>query len=401
MVRVTPLRFEAARQCVIDRLTAHANRMDSETVSIDNCFGRVLSQDVLADRNYPPLARSMRDGFAVRSADTPGRLRIAGEVRAGSFYTGEVKTDEAVEIMTGAPVPDGADAIVMVEHVRRQGDSVVIDRTTNPGDFINPKGAERCAGRVVLGAGALLNYPQIGVLATVGMTQVPVFRKPRVAILATGDEVVPIDEHPAGYQVRNSNAYSLAAQVQRAGAEPMILPVARDDYEHTRSLICQGLDSAELLLLSGGVSAGKYDIVETVLADMDATFYFDRVLIQPGQPLVFGSVADRFFFGLPGNPASTMVTFEIFARAALELTGGRNECPLPFTWARLTQELRHKTGLTRFLPARLAPCGLEVTPVKWQGSSDVFAQADANALLVADPDREAWAAGDLIRVLPQ
>jgi molybdopterin molybdotransferase len=176
--------------------------------------------------------------------------------------------------------------------------------------------------------------------------------------------------------------------------------VARDEYDSTRARILEGLDS-DLLLLSGGVSAGKYDIVEQVLSDLGAEFYFDRVLIQPGQPLVFGRVRDRFFFGLPGNPASTMVTFEMFARAAVELLGGMNEPALPFVFARLQSDFRHKTGLTRFLPALLQPCGREVATVAWQGSGDVFALARANAFLVAREDREAWRAGDYIEVLPR
>jgi molybdopterin molybdotransferase len=214
-------------------------------------------------------------------------------------------------------------------------------------------------------------------------------------------------ERPENFQIRNSNAWSLAAQVERAGGSPEILPIARDNYESTRSMIERGLD-ADLLLLSGGVSAGKYDIVEKVLADLGAKFFFDRVKIQPGQPIVYGQIehgnesraaAGKQFFGLPGNPASTMVTFEVFARAAVELLGGANEAPLPLPRARLTQPFRHKPGLTRFLPARLSPDGAAIALEAWQGSGDIAALARANAFLVADADRESWEAGDDIRVL--
>ena len=218
------------------------------------------------------------------------------------------------------------------------------------------------------------------------------------AIIATGDEIVEVHETPAEFQIRNSNAYSLAAQVARAGGVPRVLPVARDTVEHTREMIGQGL-AADLLLLSGGVSAGKYDLVERVLADLGAEFFFDRVLIQPGQPLVFGKARGKFFFGLPGNPASTMVTFEIFGRAALELLGGQAEPMLPLPWSKLTREFRQKTGLTRFLPATLSRDGSDVAPLRWQGSGDVPALARANAFLVTEPDRESWAAGEMIRVL--
>ena len=216
--------------------------------------------------------------------------------------------------------------------------------------------------------------------------------------MATGDEILEVDEQPADHQIRNSNAWSLAAHVARAGACPHLLPVARDVYDETRELIERGLES-DLLLLSGGVSAGKYDIVERVLADLGAEFFFDRVLIQPGQPLVFGQVRGKFFFGLPGNPASTMVTFEVFARAALELLAGQRETALLLSWARLTRDFQQKAGLTRFLPARLAAG--DITPVAWKGSSDVPSLARANAFLVTDPAREQWQAGEMIRTLPK
>jgi molybdopterin molybdotransferase len=227
-----------------------------------------------------------------------------------------------------------------------------------------------------------------------------VFRRPRVAILPTGDEVVDITATPRHFEVRNSNAYALAVQVRRSGAETVMLPIAKDEYRHTLSLIERGLET-DLLLLSGGVSAGKYDIVERILADLGAEFFFDRVKIQPGQPLVFGRVRDRFFFGLPGNPASTMVCYEIFGRSAAELLGGADHPVLPLTYARLTEPFRQKTGLTRFLPATLGCNGETVTPVRWSGSGDVAALARSNCFLVTEPDRESWEAADLIRVLPR
>jgi molybdopterin molybdotransferase len=221
-----------------------------------------------------------------------------------------------------------------------------------------------------------------------------------VALLATGDEIVPVTETPRDFQIRNSNVYSLAAQVARAGGIPEILPVAKDEYEDTRRLVERGLAS-DLLLISGGVSAGKYDIVERVLADLAAEFFFDRVLIQPGQPLVFGCVQDQFFFGLPGNPASTMVTFELFARAAVGLLGGEMRADLPLMVAPLTRDFRHKTGLTRFLPATICwtGAGPQLTPIGWRGSGDVPALTRANAFLVADEDRAEWKAGEWMRVL--
>jgi molybdopterin molybdotransferase len=219
-----------------------------------------------------------------------------------------------------------------------------------------------------------------------------------VAILPTGDEIVETGEQPSAIQIRNSNAAALAVQVRRAGGIPEILPIARDNEDSTRALAERGL-AADLLLLSGGVSAGKYDVVEKVLGQLGAEFFFDRVLIQPGQPLVFGRARGKFFFGLPGNPASTMVTCELFARAAIERLQGLINPPLPLTRARITRGLRHKAGMTRFLPARLSADGSTVEPEPWQGSGDVTALARANAFLVADADRESWDTGEAIRVL--
>ena len=374
---------------------------EPENVALECAAGRVLAEEVRADRDIPALARSVRDGFAVRAQDVPGTLRIIGEVRAGERFEGAVGAGEAVEIMTGAPVPHGADAVVMVEHVTRGEDgTVTTDRAAEPGQFINPRGCEARAGESLLMPGKRMGFTDIALMAAVGKAQVAVCPKPRVALLATGDEIVPVTETPREFQIRNSNVYSLAAQVARAGGVPVILPVAKDEYDDTLSLVERGL-AADLLLLSGGVSAGKYDIVERVLGDAGAEFFFDRVLIQPGQPLVFGRARGKFFFGLPGNPASTMVTFELFGRTALELVGGQSRCELPLMLARLTRDFRHKTGLTRFLPAMVTwgEDGPYLTPVKWSGSGDVPALTRANAFLVAEAERAEWKAGELMRVL--
>jgi molybdopterin molybdotransferase len=370
----------------------------AESVALEAAAGRVLAEAIAADRDYPALARSVRDGYAVRAADLPGALEVIGEVRAGEIFGREIGARQAVEIMTGAPLPHGADAVVMIEYVRREGPRVIVDQSATAGQFINPQGSEARAGAPLLEPGKRLDFTDIAMLAAAGKQSVAVYAAPRVAIVATGDEIVPVAEMPRDFQIRNSNAYSLAAQVTRAGGVPQILPVARDEVAHTRELIERGLD-ADLVLLSGGVSAGKYDVVERVLADLGAEFFFDRVLIQPGQPLVFGKARSKFFFGLPGNPSSTMVTFEIFARAALELLGGQEDIALHMPFARLTEEFHHRVGLTRFLPARLSLDGSAVTPVAWRGSSDVPALTRANAFMVVDADRQAWQAGDWIRVL--
>jgi molybdopterin molybdotransferase len=392
------LSFEQARACVLREVSAARGSLPTEQVPSLEAAGRILAEDVTADRDYPPFPRSARDGFAVRAADVPGELQVIGEVRAGEIFRGFVGPKGAVEIMTGAPLPEGADAVVMVEHTERVGDRVKITRSLKSGENFNAQGIEAKQGSVVLSAGHRLGFAEIALLAMVGRQCATVYKRPRVAILPTGDEIVETGQKPEPFQIRNSNAWSMSVQVARAGGDPQILPIARDNYESTRGLIEQGL-THDLLLLSGGVSAGKYDIVERVLADLGAKFFFDRVLVQPGQPLVFGTARGKFFFGLPGNPASTMVTFEVLARAAVELLGGSHEVSLRLLQAQLSRELRQKTGLTRFLPAQVSADGSTVTPEPWQGSGDVNSLARANAFLVTDPDRESWAAGEMIRVL--
>jgi molybdopterin molybdotransferase len=395
---VATLTFEQARQCVLRELRASQPEPKIELVSLSGAAGRVLAEAVASDRDYPALSRSVRDGFAVRAQDLPGDLFVIGEVRAGESFVGEVQPGQAVEIMTGAPLPRGADTVVMVEHCTVAGDRVTVPRTLAPGENVSPQASQARENDVLLEAGMRLGFAEIALLAMVGSTRVAVYARPQVAILATGDEIVEVNETPLDYQIRNSNVESLSVQVKRAGGCPTILPIARDLYQATRELTEHGL-RFDMLLLSGGVSAGKYDIVETVLADLGARFYFDRVLIMPGQPLVFGKARDKFFFGLPGNPASTMVTFEIFARSAVELLGGQREASLPLVWSKLSQDFQQKTGLTRFLPAVLSADGAQITPMPWQGSGDVPSLARANAFLVTEPDRESWNAGDWIRVL--
>ncbi len=391
------LSFPEARARVIQEVKSARALSEPETVALEAAAGRVLARGVVADRDLPALDRSVRDGFAVRSADVPGELRVIGEVRAGELFNGRLDFGEAVEIMTGAPLPAGADAVVMVEHVERRGDSVFVPAEAVAGQFVSFRGEEAAGGRELLPPGTRISYAEVALLAAMGHARVPVYPKLRVAILPTGDELVPVSSTPKPHQVRNSNAYSLAAQVSRAGGIPCIFPPVNDNEYDTRSAIERGLE-CDLLLLSGGVSAGKYDIVERVLSDLGAEFFFDRAAIQPGQPVVFGRVQKKYFFGLPGNPGSTMVTFEIFARAALELLSGQAESNLPFTLGRLTEDFCHKPGMTRFLPAHVSGAG-ELTPLSWKGSSDVPAICRANAFLVADPAQSEWRVGDIMNIL--
>ncbi|MDQ2712329.1 MAG: molybdopterin molybdotransferase MoeA [Acidobacteriota bacterium] len=397
-----PIEFEEAREIVIQTLRSLPSKLSAETVALEQAHGRILAKDAKADRDYPALRRSLRDGFAVRAADLPGTLRIRGEVRAGDPSQLPLAGGEALEIMTGAPVPEGADAVVMIEHVAggswSSDNAVTIERTAEQGQFINGRGTEAQAGSVLISAGTRIDASHIASLAMIGSADVEVFRRPKVAILATGDEIVALEETPESHQIRNSNSYMLASLVRCAGGVPTVLSVARDTVEALRISLEQGLEY-DLLLISGGVSAGKYDLVKPTLRELGVTFHFERVRIQPGQPTTFGTREGKAVFGLPGNPGSSLITFQLFARPAIELLAGESDSVLPLLAATFEAPFRHKLGLTRFLPARLTADGKHLRHIPWQGSSDVPALAKANAFLVAEHDRESWKIGDSIRVM--
>jgi molybdopterin molybdotransferase len=392
------LEFEEGRRIVVDSVRPFVHKLRTEGVALDDAYGRILAESVRAERDYPALARSLRDGYAVRSADIPGTLNVRGEVRAGDQLQSDLLPGEALEIMTGAPVPAGADAVVMVEHITRLDNQVRIDQPAERGQFINQRGAEAVAGSELIPARTKIDASHIATLATMGQTSLPVFAKPRVAILATGDEIVSLNEQPAPHQIRNSNSYMLAALVRASGGEANILPVARDTKEALLPLLEEGL-SHDLLIVTGGVSAGKYDLVKPALRELGVAFLFEKVRIQPGQPTAFGIANGKPVFGLPGNPGSSLITFLLFARPALELLAGIQDVILPLLSARFEAPFRHKGGLTRFLPARLSDDGQHLRHISWQGSSDIPALAKANCFLVAEHDRESWAVGDSIRVM--
>jgi molybdopterin molybdotransferase len=397
------LSFTQALNIVKEKLAAANLTPGTEVVPLYGARGRVLAEDVAADRDYPPFHRSIRDGFAVRAADVivpPAELSLRGEVRAGGPFDGAVGTGECVAIMTGAPLPAGADAVVMVEYTESEGDRVTVQRAVQAGENVVRQGSEARSGAVVLPRGRRLGAGELGLLATVGKLHVPVFVRPVVAILPTGDEVVPVEQRPEWFQIRNSNATALSAQVAAAGGTPRCLEISPDRPEALRTLIQEGL-TADLLLLTGGVSVGKYDFVEQVLADLGAEFYFQSVALRPGKPLVFGRAAGKFFFGLPGNPISTFVTFALFVRPAIAVLGGAEfEAPL-FLRARLGKPLQQRSGLTAFLPALVESSSGEsvVATVAWQGSGDLVGVAAANCFIVVHPEQTSLAAGDWVDVM--
>jgi len=390
-------------------------RLSVQSTSLLDSLGLVLAEPVFADRDQPPFPRSTRDGFACRAADTGSGepLTVLGLIRAGEAglrarESVALKAGESVEIMTGAPVPAGADCVVMIEHIQRIDNTIRLNpgRSIHAGENIVPLGAEARRGDVILPSGTRMAATQVGAAAACGAAELRVFTRPRVAIVATGDELVEVNEPLRTHQIRNSNSYSLAAQVLGAGAQPVRLPIARDEREPLEAAIRTGLE-ADLLLLSGGVSMGKYDLVEEVLLSLGAEFFFTGALIQPGKPVVFGRIVVKerpvYFFGLPGNPVSTIVTFSLFARPLLGALCGEPYRGPRFAQGRLLSDVRVKTGLTRFLPAMLNSAGGEVTvePVAWQGSGDLANTSRANCFLVVPPDRPLLAAGETVTVLLQ
>ncbi len=408
------LSFEEARHVVQEqasriRLEAMEAAGATEAVDLLAAAGRVLADPVVADRDIPPFPRSTRDGYAVRSGDLsqlPVTLEVIGEIRAGenpNLLPAYVDPGQAVSIMTGAPVPADADAVVMVEYTSRRERRVEITRDAASGENIVARGAEARQGGLLVERGVRLNDAAIALAASAGKSRVEVYKRPRIAVLTTGDEIVGVDATPGRTQIRNSNSYSLATQVLAAGGLPVLLPIAPDETEKLGRLIELGLQS-DLLLITGGVSVGRYDLVEQVLAELGAEFFFTGAGIQPGRPVVFGRVRaaeHKYFFGLPGNPVSTMVTFELFARPVVEALAGMSPRKLAFLHARLDSEIRVKTGLRRFLPAILSGEfeNSQVHLVAWQGSGDIAAAARANCYVVVPPDRELIAAGEWVAVM--
>lgn len=402
------LRFEQALEVVMEHAREASVMRTVETVALLDSVGRVLAEPVRADRDQPPFDRSTRDGYAVRAQDAGGTLRLAGSVRAGERWEKNLEVGEAVEIMTGAPVPAGANAVVMVEHTALENGTVRVSegRDVRVGQNIVRRGAEVLADVVLLRVGTVIGAAEIAVAASCGCAELPVFGKPAVAIVATGDELVELDAPVGDVQIRNSNSYALAAMVRAEGGEAVRLAVARDTREDVRTRIAEG-SKADLLVLSGGVSMGKYDLVEEVLAERGAEFFFTGALIQPGKPVVFGRLPRdggwRYFFGLPGNPVSTQVTFGLFVAPMLRALAGREEIAPRFVEARLADDVKGGTKVTRFLPAELAGDWEEVTVrvVGWQGSGDVGANARGNSYVVLPAEIEMFRAGETVRVFPR
>lgn len=366
--------------------------MAAESVPLSESISRILREDVLADDDSPRFDKAIRDGFAVRFedvAEVPAVLSVIGESRAGAGADVIVERGLCCEIMTGAPLPKGANAVVMVEHTERlSANSVRIRKSVRENEGLLRQAAEARKGDKVLHAGRRIALADIGLLAGVGKADVIVSKKPRVAIIATGDELVEVQESPQPGQIRNSNGYTLHTQVREAGAAPTLLGIGRDNLEDLRSKIRTGLDY-DILLVSGGVSMGKYDLVENVFAEYGVEVLFDKIAMKPGKPTVFGHRGRTYVFGLPGNPVSTIVSFHMFVRPLiLFLLKAENTSP-KILEATVDAPAKCDPERAALVPAfvRFEGGRYRIATAPWKGSSDLVGLSRANALIMI-PRRE-------------
>ena len=380
----------------------------SEQVKLTDALHRYLSEVIIADSDLPPFDRSQMDGYAIRAADIqalPARLRIVGESAAGRGWHEEMQAGQAVRIMTGAPVPAGADCVQQVELTRELngGTEVEIMNTVLPGRSIVRRGSEIKAGEIVLSAGEQISAGAMAVLASFGYAQLNVGRRPRLAVMATGSELVAIDEKPGLDQIRDSNNFSIGAYAEIAGAVVERLPLAGDDMSLLKQQITEAAKRSDIVITSGGVSVGVYDFTKAALKELGAQVFFERVALRPGKPAVFARLPNgTLVFGLPGNPVSVSVTFNLFARTAILAMQGAGETDLKNETAVLGNSVKGAEQRESYLPAQLSTDEdgtLIAQPLKWGGSSDFVAFAHASALIVVPPDEGVREAGTKVRVV--
>ncbi len=377
------------------KVLASVSRLGIERLPLRAATGRILAEEIRSNRDIPGFDNSAMDGFAVRAADVvgaseraPRRLKVTETVAAGSMPTVMVGAGEAVRIMTGAPLPQGADSIVPVERTRCSGNVVEILAEPARGEFVRPSGEDLRAGELVIAPGKQLTPSDIGMLGALNHAMVDVWRRPRVSIVSTGDELVDIDQVPSGAQVVNSSAYALAAAVEECGGEAVILKVARDTPEEIRARLAEGT-AMDAMLSTGGVSAGDFDHVKAILDELGMRTLFHGVAQKPGRPLKYGLIGNRPIFGLPGNPVSTMVCFYLYVRPALLKMGGHTALGLPRVTARCGADIKIANNLTEFVRVKLERRGDEfhALPAGSQGSNILSGLSRADGLLVG-PARE-------------
>jgi len=379
--------------------------LESETVAIDDANGRVLAQEIRADIDLPPFDRARMDGYALKARDAavaPAKLRVIGEIAAGAQFEREVGSGEAVKIFTGAPLPNGTDSVQKVEVTRANGQTVEILESVKPGQFVTPRASEVVAGQMVAPLGNEIGPAELAVLASFGYDTVRVGKRPRVAVLSTGSELVPVTVKPTAAQIRNSNSYTLAAYAQRAGAKVDLFDTVQDTEEATRNALLEASNDRDLVITSGGVSMGDYDLVKAALKEIGAEIFFDKVIIRPGKPIVFAKRGTTFFFGLPGNPVSTSVTFNVFVRPAIRRMQGESSPLTGTVQAVLSTSIKDSSSRRSYLPGRLfiEEGRAIVDSLKWGGSSDLVAFMKANALIIVSEEVHEIAAGEHIEVMP-
>ena len=366
--------------------------LGTERIDVVDAVGRALAEDVIADTDLPPFDRSQMDGYAVFAADTrkvPVTLKLVGESAAGRGWHKQMKPGEAVRIMTGAPVPVGADAVQKVELTSETAEGRVdILEPTEKERFIIRTGSEIKKGLVVFNFGEIITENMIAAIAAFGYARVKVGKRPRAAILSTGSEIVEISKKPKRDQIRNSNSAMLVALCRKASTEPAVLPIADDNVERLKQSIKAGAKKSDILIITGGVSVGKYDHTKTALAELGAEIFFDKLRLKPGKPMVFARLGKTLVFGLPGNPVSSAVTFYLFVRAAAMQLAGAADVHLAKGFAMLSRDVTGAKERDTYLPVALetnAKGWLLATPLKWSGSSDFigFARADALAVVPA------------------
>jgi molybdopterin molybdotransferase len=388
-----------ARNTVIEHLPGTS----SEAVELELSLGRILAEELKATCDVPPFDRAAMDGFALRARDVEGApvdLELVGEVRAGQGEPGSIETGQCKAIMTGAALPRGADAVQPVEKARQHGDRVTILTAVRAGAHFAPRAAEASEGEVVLEPGRLIGPAEIAVMATFGVRRPLLIRRPSVAVLSTGDELVEVSEEPGPGQIRNSNALSLASQVRSLGIEPESLGIARDNRDDLRERIGAGL-TRDVLVLTGGVSMGAYDLVPPVLQELGLEILFTRVAMRPGKPTLFARRGRTLVFGLPGNPVSTFVAFENFVRPALGRLCGFRSPELPRVRGELQGDMRQTPGRTAYLPAcsRYADGRWAVTPLPSKGSADIIGFSRADSLVIFPSELSQLRPGDSVEAL--
>ena len=390
----------------LDKILSHIQSLGSEKVSILETLGRVIAEDIYANRDIPPLDNSGMDGYAVRSEDLrnvsrdrPIQLKVIEDLRAGFISSKILEKGQAIRIMTGAPIPKGADSVIRVEDTRKENGFVTILRAVTPGENIRKAGADLRKGERVISIGDFIRPAEVGILASVGRAFVSVYQRPLVAILCTGEELVDVDGDWNEVKIVSSNSYTLAAQVKDCGAIPIQLGIARDRKEEIEEKLRQGI-RADVLISSAGISVGDYDFVKDVLNDLGMEMVFWKVAMKPGKPLAFGTIGKKPVFGLPGNPVSSMVSFEQFVRPSLLKMMGHRQLFRPVVEAILKEDIHKEPGRRHFIRAFVSfeDNHYFVALTGAQGSEILRSMVRANGLIVIPEDREIVRAGEKVKV---